>query len=634
VVETVLISFLIGAQVAAPQAPVYRIERDPVGGGAELVTLFEHPPESGLNSQTPEIPLVSVLRDTLGSDDPNAARLRYVWILTSTRPTLLQRTASALSFVWFRTGGKTHADRVPSPVIDLASPSKAVWSHLAGNSLQALQFDGLGIPIRTSTRSYRGNFSDYRQLQIYRALGALNAVENQPGNNAVWPRSEFVDVFSRLSLTDRTFGGLVSEDKLNKVYNREISRRAEIRGHNWELLRQRAEANGLYFDPLALPDQAPTQALVWIARRDLEAHQRLSFDRHFLGIVNPWTDQRLQHWSGYTETRYFDEEGRPVPAGAPGANAVEMIPLALYSLDYPRVPLLVADFRSSLTAKKRELLAHLSTAVITGVLGITTFGNLTFLAANSSWTMYEQRHGAPTKRSERLRSYAEAREFLAVDTSLSPALKTELGKRLDHLALNPLENGADTEARVAREQFSALMQWAQSPSGLAQRLDKDRQKELAEYTKSASGQFFAGMTGLFRGSASESDQAARRQELDGRRQATAQARYLRQLLASSPRPEIVRDPGEIRRAVQALAADQFAGADAPRLIGRVFEQSRDIDLRMACLTGLHRMDMDEAKDELLRLARNPNESDFWRAASLASLQNPPEGIAAAGTGQF
>ena len=425
-VETAIISFLIGAQLAAPQAPVYRVEREPVGGGAELVTLFEHSSSGGLGVQSSETPLLSVLRDTLGSDNPGSARLRYVWILTSTRPTLLQRTASALSFVWFRTGGMGHADRVPSPVIDLAAPSKTVWSHLAGNSIQALQFDGLGIPIRSSTRSYRGNFSDYRQLQIYRALGAMNVVENQPDNNDVWPKSEFIDVYSRLSLADRTFGGLVRQENLTKVYNKETSQREEIRAHNWELLRQRAEANGLYFDPLALPDQAPTQAMLWIARNDLEGRDGRVFDRRFLSIADPWKDDRLAHWTGYSETRYFDPEGRPVVAGTPGARAVEMIPLALYGLDYPRVPLLLVDFRSSMTAKRRELFGHLSTAVITGVLGITTFGNFTFLAASSGWTMFEGRHGAPTKRNERLRSYSEAREFLAVDTRLAPRLKTEL----------------------------------------------------------------------------------------------------------------------------------------------------------------------------------------------------------------
>ena len=158
--ETALLSFLIGTQIAAQTAPAYRTERKQIGDGAELITVLgrARSPEPGAPGE--EIPLVSVLRDTLGSSDPDSARLRYVWVLTSTKPTLLQRTASALSFVWFRTGGKEHADQVPAPVLDLASPARSVWSNLAGNGLQALQLDSRSAPIRFSTRSYRGNFND------------------------------------------------------------------------------------------------------------------------------------------------------------------------------------------------------------------------------------------------------------------------------------------------------------------------------------------------------------------------------------------------------------------------------------------------------------------------------------------
>ncbi len=641
-VETAIISFLIGAQVVAQHVPAYRIEREPVRDGAELVTVFGHALPLQPGAERPEIPLVSVLRDTLGSSDPDSARLRYVWILTSTRPTLLQRSASALSFVWFRTGGKQHANQVPSPVIDLAAPEKSVWSHLAGNSLQALQFDGLGIPVRSSTRSYRGNFSDYRQLQIYRALSALNAereranVEREPADPEDWSANEFTEIYSRLSLTDRTFGGWVRAENLPKAYDKETARRAEIRGHNWELLRQRAEMNGLYFDPLALPGQDPSEAMLWIARDDLNARESRTFDRQFLGISNPWTDPRLAHWTGYSETRYFDDDLRPVNAGTPGSHAVEMIPLALYSLDYPRVPLLLADFRSSLTAKRRELLQRGSSAVLTGALGITSFGNWTFLAANSTWTFVRGRHGAPTDRSARLRSYSEAREFLAADARLAPGLKTELLRRLDHLALNPLENAMDTEARVAREQFAALLQYAQAPSGLPARLDRDRRREVQAYTRSRTRQLLAGFSGFFRGPVrdSESDKSALRSELEARRLAAAHERFLHRLLASSPRPEVVRDPNQIRQAIQALSDDPFASPGAPHLIAQVFERSRSIEIRMACLAGLRRMDLEEARNALLRLAQDPKQSDFWRAVSLASFKGDSEAAVATGFGQF
>ncbi len=638
--ETALVSFLIGTQISTAALPAYRTERKRVGDGAELITVFGRakPQEPGAASQ--EIPLVSVLRDTLGSSDPNGARLRYVWVLTSTKPSLLQRTASALSFVWFRTGGKEHADQVPAPVLDLASPARSVWSNLAGSGLQALQLDSRSAPIRSSTRSYRGNFNDYRQLQVFRALGALgalDALEREPGGQSDFAAAELHNVYSRLSLSNRTFGGLVREENLGKVYGKETSRRAEIRGHDWELLRQRAEANGLYFEPLALAGQTPTEALLWIAREDLNGAQPRTFDRQFLGIANPWTDQRLLHWTGYSEVRYFDADHRPVAAGTPGARTLQLIPLALYSLDYPRVPLLLADFRSSLSAKKRELLQHGASVVLTSFLGITTFGNWSFLAANSAWTFVRGRQGAPTVRSERLRSYSEAREFLAEYSKFAPQLKAELLHRLDHLALDPLENGLDTEARVAKEQFAALMQYAQSPNGLAAKLEADRQKELEAYTRPRAIRLLMDggrLLGIGLPDKSEDARAVRHSQLEARREAAAQVRYLKQLLASSPHPDVVEDSGQIRHAIEALSADRFTVPHAPQLIAQVFERSLSFDLRMACLDSLRQLDNLEARAELLRLAQDPHESDFWRAATLASSKGDAEPAGSAGSGQF
>ncbi len=634
--ETALLSFLIGTQLVPQSAPAYRTERQLVADGAELITVFgrSRPPEPGAQGQ--DIPLVSVLRDTLGSSDPDSVRLRYVWVLTSTKPTLLQRTASALSFVWFRTGGKRHADQVPAPVLDLASPARSVWSNLAGDSLQALQLDGRGAPIRSSTRSYRGNFNDYRQLQVFRALGALDALQREPDNQTAFAPAELHHVYSRLSLSSRTFGGLVRELNLHKFYDKETSRRAEIRGHNWELLRQRAEANGLYFEPLALAGQTPTEALLWIARDDVNGSQKRAFDRQFLGIANPWTDQRILHWTGYSEVRYFDAANRPVPAGAPDARALELIPLALYSLDCPRVPLLLVDFRSSLTAKKRELVQHGASAVLTGFLGITSFGNWSFLAANSAWTFVRGRHGAPTVRSERLRSYSEAREFLAEDATLAPELKAELLHRLDHLALDPLENGLDTEARVAREQFAALMQYAGAPNGLEAKLERDRQRELESYTRPLPIRLFFSAGRLLRiGSPnnSEAARAARHSALEARREASAHVRYLAQVLASSPRPDVTEDSSQIRHAIDALSTEPFPVPRASQLIAQVFERSLSFDLRMACLASLRRLDSPEAKNELLRLSQDPRQSDFWRAATLASFKSDAEPAVAA-SGQF
>ena len=65
---------------------IMRLERVEVPGGAELITVFAR--LSGLDAQEAStekdsfVPLVSILRDTLGDNMPENNRLRYVWPLT------------------------------------------------------------------------------------------------------------------------------------------------------------------------------------------------------------------------------------------------------------------------------------------------------------------------------------------------------------------------------------------------------------------------------------------------------------------------------------------------------------------------------------------------------------------------
>ncbi len=598
-------------------APTYRVEREPASDGVEPVTVFGRVYDSGYDAESREVPLLSVLRDTLGDTDPENDRLRYVWILTRTRPTPLQRAASAVSFVRFRTGSKQNANRVPSPALDLASPAKSVWPNLFSNAVQSLRLDPLGATVRTSTRSYRADSSDYRRIHLYQALSALEGLEQTPELENVFPAEQLREVHSRLSLSDRTFGGLVRRQSVSKFYDKDAGRIQEMRGHNWELLRQRAEYCGLYFEPLELPGGGPAEALLWIARSDLEQRKQGRFERQFLNIANPWTDGRLLRWSGYTQVRYFDQENRLAPEGTPGAREVEMIPLALYSLDYPRVPLLLVDFRNTFTPKRRELVQHGANAILTGVLGITRFGNLTYLAADSTWNFVRRRRGVAVDRAARLRAYSEARAFLAVDSRLDPKLKTELTRRLDHLAVNPLENNLATEAKVAREQYAALLQYAGSPQGLAAKLERDRRKELDSYTRSRAMRLLAGL-GRLLGSpkpVGRPDPILLAQ-LDSRRRAASRIGSLEALLSASPRPEVVRDPSQIRMLIEALSAEADVSPRASQLIGQIYARSADSEIRIACLRALQRLDVEAAQTELLKLAQDPHSTGQWRALCL------------------
>jgi hypothetical protein len=586
--QSALVTLLIGAGFLSQPPRSYRLELEPAADGAELITVFGRLHDPASSTQDLDVPLLAVLRDSLGDSDPANARLRSVWILTSTRPTAWQRAASALSFGYFRAGSRRHANRIPSPAIDLAAPYRSVYSNLFSDGLQALEFDPLGAAIRSTTRTYRGNSSDYTKLQAFQALATLDNLDRDPASVSLLPDSEFKQIYSRLSLSTRAFGGLVREQQLAKYYDKKTSQKQQNRGHNWDLLRQRAELNGLIFEPLALESGTPSEALLWIARSDLNARDGRKFDGQFLNIANPWTDDRLTHWTGYTQIRYFDSDNQPVPEGTPGARAEQMIPLALYNLDYPRVPLRLADFRDSLGPKRREMVSQGASSIVTGVFGLTRFGNPSFFAADAAWTFVRGRHGAAVNRSARLEAYSEAREFLSVDSGLDPALQIELQRRLDHLALNPRENDVSHEAHLAREQYAALIQYVQSPRGAA-KLERDRRKELEAYTQSSGKRFATGVARVFtRGPRvdPEKPDPILRAQLDADRRADYHVRFLNQLLASSPSPDVVWDPDAIGRSVSALSTDANGDPKVQQLISDVCARSTDGDLRLTCLRAL------------------------------------------------
>jgi hypothetical protein len=582
-----LISLVFGAGILSQPRSAYRSESQPVAGGAELVTVFARLDGAAAGSEIREVPLLAVLRDSLGDDNPANDRLRSVWILTSTRPTPWQRAASALTFGYFRAGSKRHADSVPSPALDLAAPHKSVYSHLLSDALQAVELDPMGAAVRATTRTYRNNSADYTRLQIFQALTNLDNLSLQSGSDAALPDSQLREVYSRLSLSTHTLGGLVRERYLSRYYDKETSRLQQTRGHNWELLRQRAELNGLYFEPLAIGSGSPSQALLWIARPDLETRTDCNFDGQFLNITNPWTDARLLHWTGYSQIRYFDSDNRPVSKDTPGAHSVEMIPLALYSLDYPRVPLLLADFRNSLSPKRREMLSQAATGLATGIFGFTRFGNPSFFAAAWVYTFVRGRQGAAVNRTARLQAYSGARQFLAMDTTLDPALKIELESRLDHLALNPRENEIAHESTLAREQYAALVRYANSPRAVA-KLEQSRRKELESYTRPLGARMLSRIGRILVGDPSPEPRnaLALRAQLDAYRRSAAQVRFLEQLLASGPRPDVMWDAEEIRRAVDDLSADPHASPRVQILIAQVFAGSADPDLRSACWRAL------------------------------------------------
>ena len=237
-----------------------RFEVLPVDNGAELLTLFftEHPDSNGVEA---EVPLISVLRDTLGSSDPDVHRLRYVWVHTYAAPGLKQRVAAATPFVYSRFGNTgTSKIGVPSPVMDLSVEEDRLWKNIWGVALKGAIFDPKIYLIETAVQTYRENRSLYLQMQFARAATAID-MDDAFSELAVLSDSERRQLQQRFAERNNGLATLLNHSQLERLYMKGMIAMRQECARNWELLRQRAESEGLYFEPLLLPDGTATHAI-------------------------------------------------------------------------------------------------------------------------------------------------------------------------------------------------------------------------------------------------------------------------------------------------------------------------------------------------------------------------------------
>jgi hypothetical protein len=586
----------------------FRMETLRVGTDAELLTIFgrlDGLPADGTNADTP---LVSILRDTLGDADPHNDRLRQVWMLTYTRPNAWQRVASAVPFLYARVGNKRRAsrDEPPPPVLDLAATSRDTWRRFMWLGLQNLLFNPYGVFVKSSSNAFSRNERAFRQSHVIRALAVLSLYEATTGAPSALAPHELHQIQARLMLTDKVFGGIVGDDYVERYYHNQTVAWRDTRGHNWELLRQRAEAEGLYFEPLTLPDGDATHALLWVARTDLAKNRERKYSARFLNVSNPWRDRRLTKWRGHVATRYFDAENRPVESDAPGARAVEMIPLALYGLEHPKIPTLLVDFRDGGNPKRREMSHRLIEDVTRNVLAVSKFGDVHYFLGRTVFDFVTGRRGMDINQPSRLRAYAQLKLLLALNASLDPDLRDEINDRLERVSLNPLENDLDAEARLAREQYAALLDYARRPDGLAARLDRDRRAELVPLAHGKAERTLLRLAnvisfGLYthREDASAAEQ---RERLDDARRLAYHRRFLREVSRSSPLIEVVWNIEDVRRSLAFVAErGARAGKSTAGSAARIFAHTQDEETRRLCLQSLYRINDETAKNELLRI---------------------------------
>ncbi len=608
-----LVPFLITAAYSAEPAIASRVSHagyvwrtSPVGSSAELVTLFCQGCEQA-GAAGSDVPLIALLRDTLGDTKPESSRITDLWLLSYARPNIGKRMLSAVPFFYWRVGGSrgNHGVKTLAPLLDMNALQHPAANTLTQNLLQWTVLDPLSTPVRASTRAYRGNAADDERLHLQEAISYL---QQAPVSTPDSPLNQLQvqTLIARLELRKSLLGGFVSADGAAKYGVSAQIRDLEIRSRDWELLREWADKTGLYFEPLDLAGTRNEYAALWIPLTGSHPASATSVAPiwKLLNLKPPSPRDLQQIPAGAVFERALDENGNLLPAGSSGARQIKLVPLGIYSLDYPKMPLLVADFRNHHHLRWRAMEQRSINEVTAGVIGISHFTNWYYYVAADLYDFVASRHGSPMNQAARLDCYSQFRARLALDRELDPTLRAEAMQRIDSLAMNPLEAAPNAEMQAASANFKALEDRAQTGQLLAL-VKKNRREELAAWDRTKLGairhELFRVLTfGAYTPEAKSSEDIVA--QLAVQRRAQYQLDFLEQLARAGTPPEVQVDSNRIAASVAelesllpAVNSDRFH-LEARNTIARLRSNSEDSDLQARCERALVALySIDEAR---------------------------------------
>ena len=601
------------------QGSSLRMEVQSLPRGAELLTLFARSRKEQNAEQNDEFPLLSILRDTLSSSDSDVHRLRQIWLYPHSQPSLGQRVASAIPFFYFGFHREnTYCGKVPPPLLDLAKPMPSLWRRVLVSGIQRTLFDPQTFYIRSSTRTMQQNLGSYRNGQLVRASSVLSLYEKENSAELAseLPGQGLGRATAKVMLAENSLGSLVREVDLDRAYTSKSQKLEEMRGRNWELLRQRAETEGLYFDPVGAAGHRATHALIWVARPDLLANTGRPYDGRFLNIANPWNDERLRRWDGYSELWHFDSQHRRVAPDDPEAKPVEMIPLAIYGLENPRIPALLVDYRNSGNPKRRELSRRVLDDATRNVLGISPFGSVPYFVGRSALSFALNRWGKDVNQPSRLRSLSQLELALALDASVSSGLYKQTRKRVAAVSVNPLDNSA-IATEWARRQYTELVTLLQQSEKAESMLCRQREAEARSLLHSRSERSFLTVArvmtfGLYRHR--EELSAELEEKLAQRRKVEYHLQILRQAVDDAVQTEVVWDLQHLRRSLEVLSqATRPVEKKAASTVAQLLNRTQSEELRLLCLKSL----------QAIQSGQPLKHNELYQTASAARSVNPP-----------
>jgi hypothetical protein len=416
----------------------------------------------------------------------------------------------------------------------------------------------------------------------------------------------------------------MQSENFDRLVKTETALTRDYRGHNWELLRQHTESQGLLFDPIEMPDGSATHAIVWADREEINAGRDRKFDSRFLNFRDPWTDPALKNWTGYMETRWYDSDDREVDSDHPNARARTLIPLAVYGLDNPKIPVILIDFRNSRNPKFREMSRRVLNDVTSNVLSLSRFSSMPYFLGRFLLDFTTSRRGTDFNQESRRRSYAQLKTLISLDESLSVPLREEMAKRVESSTLNPRQNDLDVELQIARLQFRNLIAYAQRPDGLTKRIRNDRREEIARLKSGTVSRTFHSFVSFltFGNYKQRKDHTpANLALIDRARRLQYHERIVRETAARSIRPEVDSDLAELRNSLDFLAAEgDRAGGKTARALASIFKATRLSDIRDRALAGLYRINAQEAKSQMLAIYATPDIDDHWRVETARYLR--------------
>jgi hypothetical protein len=577
--------------VAINQSSSYSWKTTPVGDSAQLLTLVCR--ACAVSNDTEEdVPLVSVLRDTLGDQSGENDRVTYVWLLTCAHPRMEQRILSAIPFFYWRIskGSKSVSKHDTEPFMDLSAPENPMMLQVSQNLLQWTAFDPTMTPVRASTHAYGTNRQEDERLHIEEAISYLSRAPVSDDSTAL-TQVQLDTVIGKLKLREILLGGLGTDNQAARVGLQSTFEQERIRGRNRELLRQWAEKTGLIFEPLNLNGNQAHYAILWFPQSESDEPENLSLQSiwKLLAIRNPWTDERLKNWRGPVYERVFDQN-----------SSVSVIPLAVYSLDYPKQPLILMDFRHKLSRRRREVTQRSVNELITGVLGISHFADWYFYIAFDLHRFIVERRGAALDEASRLDCYSDFRVNLALDRTIDSSLKKDLETRIRWLAVNPLEAAPQREIQNALARYKLLEKEADDGDLMA-RVHQEHRFELSSFgesekTKLAKSTLHVATLGFYKQQAKSDDLFM----LDHERRVAYQLIFLDSLIQAQTPPEISYDSERIKSSVRELSslmpsiAAPAVRSHAEATVEHLKNLSQDDDLRTDCTTALALMKQTDA----------------------------------------